>query len=330
VTTRTAALRGSASDDGLPLGSVLGHLWTQIAGPAPALITAPAALETPIRFDAEGSYVFRLTATDGQLESEDTTQVTVAFANLAPVVAAGPDQAVALPASAVALAGSATDDELPVGASVTLRWRVTSGPGAVVIDEPTAAATTAHFADPGTYVLTLRASDGELAGEDSFVVSVLPTAATGAPPEATLASPTAGARVTEPIDVVGTVRSDSLASWQLESRLEGDPTWTRIASGESPVEADVLGRFDPTRLVNGVHEVRLTATDTAGRVARASAVVVVRDNLKVGNFTVSFVDLEVPVAGQPIRVTRTYDSRDNIMALAFQSTISTIRQGLCQ
>jgi hypothetical protein len=29
-----------------------------------------------------------------------------------------------------------------------------------------------------------------------------------------------------------------------------------------------------------------------------------------GNFTVSFTDLEVPVAGMPIRVTRTYDSRD--------------------
>jgi RHS repeat-associated protein len=39
--------------------------------------------------------------------------------------------------------------------------------------------------------------------------------------------------------------------------------------------------------------------------------VVVRDNMKVGNFSVSFVDLEVPLAGMPIRVTRTYDSRDS-------------------
>jgi hypothetical protein len=32
--------------------------------------------------------------------------------------------------------------------------------------------------------------------------------------------------------------------------------------------------------------------------------------MKVGNFSVSFVDLEVPVAGIPLRITRTYDSRD--------------------
>jgi YD repeat-containing protein len=52
------------------------------------------------------------------------------------------------------------------------------------------------------------------------------------------------------------------------------------------------------------------ATDVAGRSAAVSVHVVVRDNLKVGHFSVSFVDLEVPVAGLPIRVTRTYDSRD--------------------
>ena len=40
-----------------------------------------------------------------------------------------------------------------------------------------------------------------------------------------------------------------------------------------------------------------------------SVFVVVKENLKVGHFTVSFVDLEVPVAGLPIRITRTYDSR---------------------
>src|SRR5262245_56325782 len=42
----------------------------------------------------------------------------------------------------------------------------------------------------------------------------------------------------------------------------------------------------------------------------ASDPVLVRDNLKIGNFSLSFVDLEVPLVGFPIRVTRTYDSRD--------------------
>ena len=34
-------------------------------------------------------------------------------------------------------------------------------------------------------------------------------------------------------------------------------------------------------LVNGIHEVRLTATDNAGRATQATTTVVVRDNLKV-------------------------------------------------
>src|SRR6266446_1549355 len=38
--------------------------------------------------------------------------------------------------------------------------------------------------------------------------------------------------------------------------------------------------------------------------------VIVERSLKVGNFTVSFTDLSIPVAGVPMEVTRTYDSRD--------------------
>ncbi len=55
---------------------------------------------------------------------------------------------------------------------------------------------------------------------------------------------------------------------------------------------------------------RLTATDKSGRSASTVTQVVVKENFKVGHFTVSFVDLEVPVAGIPIQVGRTYDSRD--------------------
>jgi|SRR5437016_555618 len=38
--------------------------------------------------------------------------------------------------------------------------------------------------------------------------------------------------------------------------------------------------------------------------------VIVERSLKVGNFTVSFTDLSIPVAGVPMEVTRTYDTRD--------------------
>ena len=41
-----------------------------------------------------------------------------------------------------------------------------------------------------------------------------------------------------------------------------------------------------------------------------SIAVIVKGNRKVGHFSVSFVDMELPLAGLPIRLTRTYDSRD--------------------
>src|SRR5262249_17348874 len=50
--------------------------------------------------------------------------------NLAPVVNAGADQTITLPADAV-LNGRITDDGLPVGGSLVARWTEISGPGTV-------------------------------------------------------------------------------------------------------------------------------------------------------------------------------------------------------
>jgi RHS repeat-associated protein len=303
-------LAGSVTDDGLPFGAPLSVLWTQVEGPAAAELLAPAAAATTVRFAAPGAYAFRLTASDTALSASDEVRLAVAFVNAPPAVDAGPDKTTALPDGAVLLEGAAEDDGLPLGSSLSVRWSLVSGPAPVAIETPTAAQTTARFTDPGTYVLRLRATDGALHAEDRVSVAVAGTAPAGAPPTAVLRSPGPGQRLALPEDVIGTAASESLASWQLERRLQGDLEWTRFASGADAVEDGVLGRLDPTLLLNGIHEVRLTVTDTAGRIARASAPVVVREQAKVGHFTVSFVDLEVAVAGLPVRVSRTYDSRD--------------------
>ena len=89
-------------------------------------------------------------------------------ANQAPVVNAGPDQAVTLLGSAT-LNGTVTDDG---PAAVTLNWTKVSGPGAVTFSDPNAATTTASFSAAGTYVLSLTASDGALSGADQLTVNV--------------------------------------------------------------------------------------------------------------------------------------------------------------
>lgn len=98
--------------------------------------------------------------------------------NSAPIVNAGTDATIELPTDTVALQGSATDDSLPTGASLTYAWTVTSGTG-VTFDNAAVAATTAHFPAAGTYVLTLSVSDSALSGSDTVQVIVNAAAASG-------------------------------------------------------------------------------------------------------------------------------------------------------
>src|SRR4029079_11046436 len=72
--------------------------------------------------------------------------------NSAPVVHAGPDQAVTLGMLAT-LNGTAADDGLPTGSILSIAWSKVSGPGVVTFANPNAAATTAAFSVAGTYVL---------------------------------------------------------------------------------------------------------------------------------------------------------------------------------
>ena len=74
------------------------------------------------------------------------------------------------------------------------------------------------------------------------------------------------------------------------------------------VSDGLLGILDPTMMLNGQYRVRLTAG--AGLLRSASSgVFTVEGNMKIGNFTLSFTDMSVPVAGISMDVVRTYDSR---------------------
>jgi hypothetical protein len=93
--------------------------------------------------------------------------------NQAPTPNAGPDQSITLP-NAANLSGSATDDGLPVGSSISYTWSKASGPGTVTFGNPNAAQTTASFSSAGTYYMRLTASDSQLSGADDIIVTVNP------------------------------------------------------------------------------------------------------------------------------------------------------------
>lgn len=102
---------------------------------------------------------------------------TVAPANKAPAVNAGLDQNIILPAT-VSLSGTATDDGLPAGSSLTISWSKVSGPGGVTFSNSGAVVTTASFSAAGQYLLRLTASDGSLSASDDIIISVNSTIST--------------------------------------------------------------------------------------------------------------------------------------------------------
>jgi len=150
------------------------------------------------------------------------------------------------------------------------------------------------------------------------------TAAGGTDPQPVVQinSPVEDANLTGPTPVVGSVSIGSLASWQLSYRLVNQTTspggavqdvstgWTQFAAGSSSVTNQTLGTLDTTLLLNGLYEIQLSAVDNNGLSATAVVRVTVSGNQKVGYFTFAYTDLTLPVAGLPIQVTRTYDSRD--------------------
>ena len=181
-----ATLNGSASDDGLPVGSVLTVGWSRVSGPGQVTFANPSTARTSATFAVAGVYVLRLTASDGQLSSSVDVKVTVVPANQAPTVNAGPDQTITLP-SGVTLNGTATDDGLPPGSTLTVAWSTVSGPGTASFDNPSAAATTATFSTSGQYVLRLTASDGQLSSSAGLTITVNPAVAL--PPDPTTVAP---------------------------------------------------------------------------------------------------------------------------------------------
>jgi hypothetical protein len=92
--------------------------------------------------------------------------------NQPPVVDAGPNQTVTLPAGAN-LQGTVTDDGKPAG-TLTYAWSRVGGPGAVTFGTPTSLSTTATFQAGGAYVLRLTANDSQLSGSADVTITVQP------------------------------------------------------------------------------------------------------------------------------------------------------------
>jgi RHS repeat-associated protein len=207
-----------------------------------------------------------------------------------------------------------TDDGLPAGGTLTVSWQTISTPTGATVNyqNQTPSSISVAFDTPGSYVLQISATDTQLTTTRNVTVTVTGTLIP--PPTVSITSPVDGASVTTQISVTGTVTSAALSSWTLEYEIPGGNVFLPLATGTAPVTNGILGTFDPTLLLNGVAFIQLQATDTSGQTSTAGPIsVVVTKNQKIGNFTVSFIDLTVPTAGLPLQIVRTYDSRNKLI-----------------
>ena len=176
----SASLNGNVTDDGLPQPANLSINWSKISGDGNVAFSSPNSAQTTATFSSAGTYVLKLSASDGELTGEDTITITVnpaAAQNQPPIVNAGANQSITLPTNTVSLLGQVTDDGLPnPPAQTTVLWGKKDGNGTVIFSSPNSLATTATFSTSGTYTLTLSATDSELQSSNDIVITVNPEA----------------------------------------------------------------------------------------------------------------------------------------------------------
>ncbi len=170
----------------------------------------------------------------------------------------------------------------------------------------------ATFTATNIGVITARAIASDLAGnnaETTTTVNVLDPTDTEAPSVSLDLSGISNFEITAPTEIRGSVNDTNLAYYALEvAPVDGSAPFKEMFRGTKLVNNGVLGVLDPSLLPNDSYQVRLVAYDVNGKGNGVTELLDVKGDLKLGNFQISFTDLEIPVGGIPITLTRTYDS----------------------
>lgn len=170
--SNTATLAATATDEGQLRDLV--YFWRFVSGPSTGRISNPFSPTVEVTVGGQGSYVFEVSANDGEFEVTD--QVTVRVSD---GVNDSPDADITgfQPSPGVPgryrLMGAATD---PDDDPLLLDWEILSGPGSV--SQWTGKSTTdaeATFSQNGGYLVRFTASDGLATATDTrtlFVTTV--------------------------------------------------------------------------------------------------------------------------------------------------------------
>jgi hypothetical protein len=208
-------------------------------------------LTTTFTADLPGTYTLNLVANDGALSSAPD-QVTITSNNVAPIAAAGDDQAVTILGTKVALnAGQSYD---PNGDDISYQWLIVSAPtgSAAVLDNDQAQTPSFIVDKRGDYIVQLIVTDqyGLSSAADSLTVSfnnLAPVANAGINQSALI-----GKTVNLDGSTSADANQDTLTySWSLTSLPVGSKAYLSNPGVAKPsFTPDVAGTYQAQLIVN--------------------------------------------------------------------------------
>lgn len=284
-------------------------LTVTVTGP-----TDPGGASVPLDGSGNGNYTpflpgthtVTVTATD---PFGNTTVDTADFEAVGTPDTTAPTVTVTVVPATVAIGGSvtitvnATDDVLVSSRSLTINGT----------PAPLDAGGSYTYTPPvlGLYTALGSAEDpsGNTGSSSSDFRAVDPALDT-TPPTVGITDPADSGEVSGQVDFSGTALDDTLVQYTLAYAPVESNDFVTFHTGDTPVTGTLLGALDTTLLDNGYYQVRLAAEDVNGLTSTVTQLFNVVGKLKLGVFSVSFQDKNVPVGRFPITVSRTYDTRD--------------------
>jgi gliding motility-associated-like protein len=254
----TTTLTAVASDID---GSITSYLWVKVSGPTVTIGSTNSSTLILTNL-VLGTYVFRIEVTDNNgatASDEVTVTLSPPGVNVVPVVLAGSDKIISLPATSTTLNGSASD---PDGSIKAITWTLQNGPNTPVLTGSNTTTLQVQNLTNGIYTFRLTATDNENA--TAFDETTVEVKASHTPPTVFAGNDTT---IVQPDNFLSLKGSATATDGFIIDYL-----WEQTA-GPTTTISGAYPNTSLTDLLTGVYTFRLTVTDNFGATSSDDLVV---------------------------------------------------------